>query len=62
VDAETLAFPVVAEVGPGGNYLTHEHTLAHFRQELWAPRKTWTRDTYDVWASKGKQSMGERAH
>ena len=61
VDGETLAFPVVAEVGPGGNYLTHEHTLAHFRQELWVPRKIWTRDTYDVWTSKGKQFMGERA-
>lgn len=61
VDPETLAFPVVADVGPGGNYLTHEHTLAHFRQELWVPRNLWTRDTYDVWASKGKQPMGERA-
>jgi trimethylamine--corrinoid protein Co-methyltransferase len=60
VNPETLALPVIRDIGSGGNYLTHNHTLAHFREELWAPRQTWTRDTYEIWASKGARTMGER--
>jgi len=61
VDTERLALEVIAEVGPGGHYLTHPHTLAHYREELWVPGKTWTRDTYDAWASRGEKDMGQRA-
>lgn len=61
VNPETLALPVITDIGPGGNYLTHNHTLAHFRKELWIPRQTWSRDTYEIWASKGARTMGTRA-
>jgi len=61
ISPETLALPVIADIGPGGNYLTHDHTLSHFRRELWSPRETWTRDTYDRWVSKGSQDMSSRA-
>jgi trimethylamine---corrinoid protein Co-methyltransferase len=61
VNEETLAFPVIAEVGPGGNYLTHRHTLTHLRKELWVPRSLWTRDSFENWESKGKTSMMDRA-
>jgi len=37
VNEETLAFEVIKEVGIGGNYLTHPHTAAHFRDEFWLP-------------------------
>jgi trimethylamine--corrinoid protein Co-methyltransferase len=32
IDDETLAFPVVREVGPGGHYLAHRHTARHIRE------------------------------
>jgi len=60
VDAEALASPVIAEVGPGGHYLDHEHTIRHFRQELWFPSSLWTRESYDHWAAH-PTSMHDRA-
>ncbi len=36
VGEDALAFDVVAEVGPGGEFLTHSHTLRHFR-DAWYP-------------------------
>jgi trimethylamine--corrinoid protein Co-methyltransferase len=37
VDDQALALDVIADVGPGGEYVTHDHTLAHFR-EIWYPQ------------------------
>ena len=37
VDDETLAYDLIREVGPGGEFVTHAHTLAHFR-DAWYPR------------------------
>ncbi|MFZ5945621.1 MAG: trimethylamine methyltransferase family protein [Bacillota bacterium] len=36
IDEETLAIDVIKQVGPGGEFLTHEHTFEHFREGLWA--------------------------
>jgi trimethylamine--corrinoid protein Co-methyltransferase len=60
VSPEKLAAEVVNAVGPGGNYLAEDHTLAHYRQELWAPDATWTREAYATWAAGGRRTMGER--
>jgi len=38
VTADTLAFDVIQEVGIGGNYLGHPHTLTHFRKEQFLSR------------------------
>lgn len=35
IDEETLAVDVVDEVGIGGQFLTHPHTLSHFREEMY---------------------------
>jgi len=61
VNADTLATEVVHAVGPGGNYLAEEHTVRHFRHEIWIPGPMWMRDTWDGWESGGRTSMGERA-
>ena len=61
VNPETLALDVVRQVGPGGNFLGEEHTVRHFRREIWPPGAAWTRQTWDGWASAGGTSMGERA-
>ncbi len=37
VSPEKLALDVIDEVGPGGNFLTHEHTYKHFKKEQWFP-------------------------
>jgi len=60
VTPETLAFEVVRRVGPGGNFLTDEHTLRHARREFWIPRLS-DRDNYVTWQAKGRQTMLERA-
>ncbi|MBN2129597.1 MAG: trimethylamine methyltransferase family protein [Sedimentisphaerales bacterium] len=60
VDAETLATDVVGQVGPAGNFLAEEHTVRHFRQELWLPGPVWTRQSWDEWDSGGRRSMADR--
>jgi len=60
VDAEKIAADVVNQVGPGGNFLTETHTVRHFRQEMWIPGLSWTRQSWDGWQSEGKKTMGDR--
>lgn len=59
VNDETLALNVITEVGPGGQYLKHKHTRAHFR-EHWYP-DLFERGNYTDWTQKGSQTLGERA-
>ncbi|MCJ7569445.1 MAG: trimethylamine methyltransferase family protein [Anaerolineales bacterium] len=61
VNEETLAASAIAAVGPGGNYLSIDHTIAHFRKEFFIPSNRWTRQTFDVWEERGCRSMAERA-
>ena len=35
IDEETLAVDVVDERGPGAHFLDHDHTLGHWREEMW---------------------------
>jgi trimethylamine--corrinoid protein Co-methyltransferase len=60
VDVETLAAEVIHQVGPGGNFLAEDHTVRHFRKELWPAGPVWTRQGWDGWADSGKSSMGDR--
>lgn len=53
-----LALEVINEVGHGGEYLTHGHTLDHFR-ELW-DSKLIDRSGYETWLSSGGRTMGQR--
>jgi trimethylamine--corrinoid protein Co-methyltransferase len=59
VNAETLAREIVEKVGPGGHFLQDDHTLRHFKQELWMPRLL-TRQHYEVWQEAGAKDMAER--
>ena len=60
VTPEKLAAALVHAVGPGGNYLAEDHTVAHYRQELWMPNAAWTREAYATWEAGGRRTMGER--
>jgi len=61
VNDETLAIDVIREIGPGGDFLAHEHTARHFRRELWFPKIT-NRQTYPGWAEAGGKDMRQRAN
>ncbi len=37
VDPDTLAYDVIANVGPGGHFLGEDHTLERCRTEFWQP-------------------------
>lgn len=55
-----LATNVVQSVGPGGNFLAEEHTVEHFRREIWLPGAAWTRETFAGWTDGGRQPMADR--
>lgn len=60
VNRNTIAIDVIREVGPGGNYLTHEHTLKYFRKVRWFPKIT-NREKWEGWEAKGAKNMRQRA-
>jgi trimethylamine--corrinoid protein Co-methyltransferase len=60
VNPETLAADLVKKVAPAGSYLAEEHTVKHFREELWLPGRAWTRETWDLWEAQGRTSMADR--
>jgi len=59
VDEKALAVGVIKEVGPGGSFIAHDHTLEHYRQELWFPRLL-DRQFYDAWMQAGASTMAQR--
>ena len=60
VNPESLALDVIDRVGPGGEYLTDEYTLRHFR-ENWVP-KLLDRSSHGTWRERGGRTLGQRAH
>ena len=59
VDDETLALDVIEELGPTGNYLTHDHTLKHFREPYYS--KLADKRQYSQWVERGATTMEQRA-
>jgi trimethylamine--corrinoid protein Co-methyltransferase len=60
VNGETLAGDIIAGEGPGGNYMSNEHTVRHFRNELWFPGLL-DRDFFENWNRAGRKTMHDRA-
>ena len=55
MDLSDLSLPLklIQEIGGGGEYLTHTHTLEHFR-DMWSPKvSNW--ENYDEWEKSGYQ-------
>lgn len=61
VNRDTLAVDVIKAVGPGGNYLAHEHTVKNFREVNWFPKLT-NRKKWDSWMDDGGKDMRQRAN
>ena len=60
VNKETLALEVINRVGIGGHFLKDEHTLKHFRKELWFP-SLFDRNNWELWKGKEGNSILEKA-
>lgn len=60
VNEETLVLDLIDEVGPGGEFLSEDHTLENFREEFWFPTLI-NHSVYGEW-SKTKKDMRTRIH
>jgi trimethylamine--corrinoid protein Co-methyltransferase len=60
LNEETMALDLINEVGPGGEYLTSDHTLRHFKRN-WFPDLI-SRVPYENWAAAGKKDLATRAN
>jgi trimethylamine--corrinoid protein Co-methyltransferase len=56
VDDDALAMETMKAVGPGGTFLSQDHTFQHFRQELWMPRLL-ERRNWDLWEKDGAMDI-----
>ena len=61
VNRETLAIEAIKRVGPKGNYLVDDSTLAHLRTSEWMESQLFVRETYDRWDQDGKKTLVDRA-
>jgi trimethylamine--corrinoid protein Co-methyltransferase len=60
IDEESIALDVIRRVGPGGEYVTDEHTLHHFRSEFFFPTVGDRRNRTN-WLEAGGIDTSERA-
>jgi trimethylamine--corrinoid protein Co-methyltransferase len=60
VSPTTLAYDVVANVGPGGNFLMEEHTVERCRTEFWQPAIA-DRSGLEAWMEGGRIDAAARA-
>jgi len=55
---QDLALDLIHQVGPGGEYMSKEHTLKHFR-DMWMPT-LFSRQRLTEWVSSGSLRLGQR--
>jgi len=58
LDADSLALEAIDQAGPGGNFLTSDHSLNHYR-ELWQP-DLFDRRRFADWAADGSRRLRDR--
>ncbi len=58
VDDEAIAVEVINEVGPGGQFINHPHTMAHWR-EFWLPQ-LFDRQLLSKWEEAGAKDTRAR--
>ena len=61
VDAEHLALEVIEAIGPGGNFMTSPHTMAHMRSEYYNGNGVTDRKSRDKWEQGGSLNTRQRA-
>jgi trimethylamine--corrinoid protein Co-methyltransferase len=60
VNKEAVGLDVIRKVGPGGNYVTEDHTVEHMMDEFFYPNPS-VRLNFDVWQEAGQPDMVRRA-
>jgi trimethylamine--corrinoid protein Co-methyltransferase len=55
---EYLALELIDQIGPGGEFLTSQHTLSHYKE--WFQPKLQDRSDYETWVREGKKTMWDR--
>jgi len=60
VDDDSLALDVIADVGPGGYFLSHRHTLKYLSREIYIP-KLFDRRSMMEWVRDGSKDLREIA-
>ena len=60
-DPAKLALEVIAQVGPGGEYLTNLHTFQNFRKEFYTPIME-QKEAYAGWKEKGALAIDQVAN
>jgi len=60
VDDESLALDVIRSVGIGGSFLGEDHTMKHFRSELFQPSILF-RKARENWEKEGSPTLADKA-
>ena len=60
VNDDSLAFDTLAEVGPGGLFLGHEHTLERFRTDVFMS-PLFRSQAYPTWVKQGSPTSEDVA-
>ena len=53
VSEEHIAYDVIKSVGPGGQYITADHTVKYMRQELFSGNGVTNRESREIWETAG---------
>ena len=60
VNKDTIGSETIVKVGPSGHYLGEDHTMKHFRNEIWSPT-VFNRTMYQTWEQEGSKDVVELA-
>ncbi len=61
VNPKTLAFEVTRRIGPGGHFVSNEHTCENMRSEHFIPSVA-DRNDRETWIEMGRKDTFQRAH
>ena len=60
IDEESLGLDMVKKVGPAGSFMAEEHTLEHYKKDVWYPN-VFLRDRFDSWQAAGGKDIAHYA-
>lgn len=61
VNEETLAADLICRLGPGGDYMSSEHTYKWFRKESYIPTNVIDKKNRERWRESGRTNIFVRA-
>ncbi len=61
INPTTLALDIIEKVGPGGQFLTEQHTMDNFKSQMHFT-KLFNRNNYDNWVAAGSRNFGQNAN